>query len=138
MGEVKKLFANELIEVLNKKYTTKVKLNNEVNKTCAVINGYLIELKQALKDVCEVSDGEIKIEVINSSDIMGRVKVFDRDIVFKREDGMVSICLKTSDIENNGLYKRIDYIDCTSSETIDIKRIDGILKNVFEKVIQSV
>lgn len=138
-NEAGKVFLYDLVRTLNKKYDHETELRNRINQASKLIIEYFDILQQNLKNICEISNGDIKIELNESNDIIARIKIFSDELIFKREKNMIDVLMKGTAINGDSKDIRITYIDCQPDEVnINFKVMDDILKQAFKDVVENI
>ncbi|OAA82836.1 hypothetical protein [Clostridium ljungdahlii] len=138
-NEAEKVFLYDLVRTLNKKYNYETELRNRISQTSKLIIEYFDILQENLKNICEISNGDIMIKLNESNDIIARIKIFSDELIFKREKNMIDVLLKGTAINGDSKDVRINYIDCQPDEVnINFKVMDDILKQAFKDVIENI
>lgn len=134
LDKSEKLFVNKLINVLKREYDHEIKLDNKINETCKFIEDYFSELKNELKNIINISDGDIEVETRNSSNIIAKIDIFKNELSFQKSETGICVNLKRDD----GTQERIDYINCESTEVnINEYKLNEILETAFEDVFDN-
>jgi len=131
-------FRNELINKLKEKYKDEIEYRDFLNEQCKFVMTYFENLKDKLKDVCELSDGDVDIRIGGYGNHIVEFCLFNDTLQFDKTNTGIVVNKENNEYLKPSVDKIWEFQLRQTKGAITESDLDEILEIAFKDILNEI